>query len=51
MDEFIHWSKPYLLLSTSCDEYIFMNDWILDEKSLGNIVNLESPQKFTRNDK
>ena len=22
MDEFIHWSKPYLLLSTTCDEML-----------------------------
>ena len=22
MDEFIHWPKPYLLLSTTCDEIL-----------------------------
>jgi hypothetical protein len=26
MDEFIHWSKPYLLLSTTCDE---MLSWVI----------------------
>ena len=34
-DEFIHGPKPYLLLSTTCDEIIIMDDYNLEEKSLG----------------
>ena len=33
MDEFIHWPKPYLLLSTTCVE-IVMDDWKLDQNHL-----------------
>ena len=27
MDEFIHWSKPYMLLSTTCDEIL---SWMIE---------------------
>jgi hypothetical protein len=27
MDEFIHWPKPYLLLSTTCDETV---PWMIE---------------------
>ena len=33
IDEFIHWSKTYLLLSATCNENIVVDDWSLDEKS------------------
>ena len=32
MDEFIHWPKPYL---RNLRWDIIINDWIMDEKSLG----------------
>ena len=56
MDEFIHWPKPYLLLSTNCDEIL---SWMIEihmKNHLGcdfncNTVNLQSFKKFTRNDK
>jgi hypothetical protein len=52
MGEFIHWPKPYLLLSTTCDEIV---SWMLEiwmKKQLVsdnnyNIVNLYPP-KFSQ---
>jgi hypothetical protein len=32
MDEFIHWAKPELLLSTTCDEILSWMIEILNEK-------------------
>ena len=37
MDEFIHYPKPYLLLSTTYDDMFGMDDWDLDEKTLGKL--------------
>ena len=56
MDEFIDLPKPYLLLASSCDEILVMDDWNLDEKNLVsdsncNTMILKYPQKFTKNDK
>ena len=35
IDDFIHWPKPYLLLSATCDEILSWMIEKLDEKSLG----------------
>jgi len=35
MDEFIHWPKPYLLLSTICDEIL---SWIIDNWMKNHLV-------------
>ena len=45
VDEFIHWPKPYLLLSATCDEIL---SWIIEiwmenhlvSVNISNIVNL-----------
>ena len=56
MDEFIHWSKPYFLLSATCDEIlswmieIWMENNLVSDSNC-NTVNLQPPKKFTRNDK
>ena len=56
MDEFIHWPKPYLLvLLATCDEIFswMIECWMkyhLVSESNRNIVNLESPTKFTMSD-
>ena len=56
MDEFIHWPKPYLLLSATCDEIlswmieIWMENNLVSDSNC-NTVNLQPPKKFTRNDK
>ena len=47
MDEFIHWPKPYLLLSTTCDEILpWMLTFWMENHLVGynkyNNVNLES---------
>ena len=34
VDEFVHWSKPYLLLSSTYDEVLQWMINILDEKTL-----------------
>ena len=45
MDEFIHWSKPYLLLSTTCDEIlswmfeIWMTNHLVSDSNC-NTINL-----------
>ena len=45
MDEFIHWPKPYLLLSATCDEIlswtieIWMKNTLISDNNC-NIVNL-----------
>ena len=31
-------TKPYILLSTTCDEHIVIDDWNLDEKSIGKWI-------------
>ena len=56
MDEFIHWPKPYLPLSVTCDERLLrmIEIWMknhLASDSLCNTVNLKSPNNITRNDK
>ena len=56
MEEFIHWPKPYLFLSTTCEGILpwMIEIWmenLLAIDSNCNIVNLQSPEKFTRNDK
>ena len=56
MDEFIHWPKPYLLFSTSCDEImlwiikICMKNHLVSDRFC-NIVILQSPKKNPMNDK
>ena len=50
-DEFIHWPKPYILLSATCVEIFSWMIEIWDENDLVsdnncNPVNLESPQKI-----
>jgi hypothetical protein len=58
MDEFIHWPKPHLLLSTTCDETLswMMEIWIkyhLVSDNNCKTVNMYPPpkKKITRNDK
>ena len=56
LDEFIHWLKPYLLLSATSDEILsWMIEFWLKHHSISNnncnTANLWSPNKFTRNDK
>ena len=48
MDEYIHWPKPYLLLSATCDEMLswMINIWMknyLVRDSNCNTANLHSP--------
>ena len=56
MDELIRWPKPNIFLSATCDETlswmieIWMKNHLVND-SVCNIVNLQSPKKFTRNDK
>ena len=52
MDEFIHWPKPYLLLSTTCDEIlsrmieIWMKNHLVSDSDYNyNTINLQSPPK------
>ena len=48
MDEFIHWPKPCLLLSTTCDEILpwmiefWMKNHLVNDSNC-NIVNLWTP--------
>ena len=55
MDEFVHWPKPYLLLSATSDEIMswmtgtWMKTHLVSDINC-NVVNLES-LKCTRNDK
>ena len=48
MDEFIHWSKPTLIFSASCDEMlswmigIYMKNHLVSDNNC-KAVNLESP--------
>jgi hypothetical protein len=55
MDEFIYWPKPYLLLSSICDELlswiigIWMKNYLINDNNC-NIVNIIT-QKIPRNDK
>jgi hypothetical protein len=35
MDEFVHWPKPYLLLSTTCDE---MLSWMIENWMKNHLV-------------
>ena len=50
MDEFIHWPKPYLLLSATCDEMmswmigIWMKNHLWNDSDC-NIINLQSAHK------
>ena len=50
MDEFIHWPKPYLLLSPTCDEIlswmieIWMKSNLVSDNDC-NTVNLYNPPK------
>ena len=56
MDELIHWPTPYLLLSVTCDEIlpwmseIWMKAHMVSDSNY-NIVNIQSPEQVTRNDK
>ena len=56
IDEFIHWPKPYLLLSATCDEIlswmieIWMKNHLISDSNC-NTVNPLSPQKIIRNEK
>jgi hypothetical protein len=56
MGEFIHWPKPYILLSRTCDEILsqiietWMQDHLVSDSNC-NHVDLESPKKIIRNDK
>ena len=56
MDEFNHWPKLCLLLLGTCDEMlswvieIWMKDHLVSDSNY-NIVNLQFPQKITKNDK
>ena len=55
MDEFIHWPKPYLLLSATWDEMlswmneIWMNNHLVSDGNCKIII--PPPKKITRNDK
>ena len=56
MEEFNHRPKPYLLLSSTCDEILswMIEIWMenpLVSNSNCNTANLQSPPKITRNDK
>ena len=56
MNEFIHSPNPYLLLSVTCEEIFswMIENWMkkhMVSDSYCNIVNLQSPKKFTRNNK
>ena len=57
MDNFIHWPKPHLLLSATCDAKvssmteIWMKHCHLASDSNYNTINLSSPKNVTRNDK
>jgi hypothetical protein len=54
MDEFIHWQKPYLLLSATCDEILswVIKIWMINQLvSHCNIVIQYSPKTFSRNGK
>ena len=50
MDEFIHWPKPYLLLSATCDELlswmigIWMKNYLASYSNCNN-VDISSPKK------
>ena len=52
MDEFIHWPKPYLRLSETCDERLAWMIEVLDDKITlvsninCNIVNLKHPKNL-----
>ena len=51
MDELIHWPKPYILLSTTCDEIqsCMIEIWIkihLVSDNNCNTVDLEYPKKL-----
>ena len=51
MDEFIHWPKPYLLLSATCDEIlssmieIWMRKHLVSDSNC-NTINLEFPKNL-----
>jgi hypothetical protein len=51
MDDFIHWPKPYPLLSATCDEIsswmnqIWMENHLVSDNNY-NIVNLYSPKNL-----
>ena len=51
MDEFIHWPKPYLLLSATVDEVLswMIENWMKNHLVSGsncNTVNVETPHKL-----
>ena len=56
MDEFIHWPKPYLLLSVTSSEIlssmieIWMKNHLVGESNR-NTINVFPPENFTRNEK
>ena len=53
MDEFIHWPKPYLLLSATCDEIlswvieVWMKNHLVSDGNC-NTVNLDPPPNFLK---
>ena len=57
MDEFIHWSNPCLLFSTTCDEIlswmieIWMKHYLVNDSNCNIVYLLSTPLQFTRNDK
>ena len=56
MDEFIHWPKPGLLLSATCDEILsWMIEIWMENHSVSdsncNTVNLQSPPKKKEKEK
>ena len=48
IDEFIHWPKPYLFLSSICDEILSWRIKYLVRDNIYNAVNLYSPSNNVR---